>query len=164
MTSEKDIIVSDEHYVDIKRIINENQINMNITSIKTPVASSERGAGWTSTSMRSRSVSTSPPNLLFYGGVGRGATPFMMSTAVGGACSKIKVSAVSGRLSRNSVISMNEKDLRNKFKYLEDIESAQQEQKRRMKESKRHLEMKQETLRRLEQLCRETSDDHLQQM
>ena len=97
------------------------------------------------TSMRFRPISTSPPPLLFYDGVGRGATPFMTSTAVGGACSKIKDSAVSGRSSRNSVILMDEEELRNKFKYLEDKESALQEQTRKMKESKRQFEMKQET-------------------
>ena len=32
------------------------------------------------------------------------------------------------------------------------------------KKSKRHLKMDQETLCRREQLCRETFDDHLQQM
>ena len=102
--------------------------------------------------------------LLFYGGVGRGATPCMTSTAVSEYCSKTKDAAVSGRSSRNSVVSMDDEELRNKFKYLEYKESDLHEQTRRMKESKRQLEMEQETLRRREQLCRETFDNHLQQM
>ena len=119
MTSEKDVIVCAENHVDMKTTINENQRNRNITSIKTPVGSSERGAGWTSMSKGFRLISISPPPLLYYGGVGRGATPSMTSTAVDVAGSKIKDSTVSGRSSRNSVVAMDEEELRNKLIYLE---------------------------------------------